>query len=261
MPLVKADVTMDWDTSPRIFEITNLAISTVTVQELINVAADIQDDLANGDDENITDPTGKEDLGGGGQRGLFLPMNNCQIKFGDRVSFTRCVIKEGTIKVFSKADASGAKTLLDTTKQATNVYVEIDNEIGNTIASTSGTVLTVADVKQMRHRLGMDGDKTTPAASVEAFVNLAKAGDAMALTTAERAALSDFLMQRDAANYEDGADKVSLAGVVLKLMSKFTLDQIADLARIFKTDGTPFATQALAKDTSLLPTKTLEKAT
>ncbi len=131
-----------------------------------------------------------------------------------------------------------------------------------TLLTASGTEdWTTTEKGQIRHRLGLDGSKLVPA-SVEAFVNLAKAGDAMALTTAERIAMSDFLMQRDASNYEDGAAKVSLAGAVLKLMSRFTLDQIADLARIFKSDGvTPFATQALEKDTSLLPTKTVGKAT
>ena len=131
-----------------------------------------------------------------------------------------------------------------------------------TLLTASGTEdWTTTERGQIRHRLGLDGAKLVPA-SVEAFVNLAKAGDAMALTAAERIAMSDFLMQRDASNYEDGAAKVSLAGAVLKLMSRFTLDQIADLARIFKSDGvTPFATQAISKDITLLPTKTLDKAT
>ncbi len=132
---------------------------------------------------------------------------------------------------------------------------------GGLIVTDSGAGdWTAAEKEQFRDALGVGGVKT--AAVGGQLQNKANLGDPMTLTPAERAALTDFLMQRDASSYEDAAAKVSMATVVLKLASKFTLDQVADLARIFKSDGvTPFATQALEKDTSLLPTKTVDKAT
>lgn len=140
------------------------------------------------------------------------------------------------------------------------VSILSQNSAGLIVTDSGAGDWSVAEKEQLRDALGIGGTKTP--ASGGQLQNKAEPGDAMTLTAAERAALTDFLMKRDASNYESGAAKVSLAGAILKLMCKFSLDQTLDLATIFETDGTtPFATQAITKDSSLIPVKQLDKAT
>ena len=90
--------TFTFSKTNRIIQV-NLPDTRVTVQQLINVIRDWEDELANLETPKVADASGKEDLGGGLAIGITLKLLNWKIKFADRSEpdYVDCEIAEGNL--------------------------------------------------------------------------------------------------------------------------------------------------------------------
>ncbi len=80
----------------------------------------------------------------------------------------------------------------------------------------------------------------------------------LAIASAALTSIAQTIFRRNMSNDEASAAATSLCGAVLKLVSKFKLDESINTATVYRTDGTtPFLTQAVTKDSSLTPVKEL----
>ena len=117
---------------------------------------------------------------------------------------------------------------------------------GTLLSGGGGTDWTSTERAQIRHRLGLDGSAQAPAATP----SLARPGDAMALTSAERLAIMAVLMGENVAGLQASAHKHSLLSAVLKLVSRFD----ARTGTTYRLDGTtPHMAQSLIEYAGMKP--------
>ena len=103
---IRTDITVDWESSPRI--ITVLSPSTeVTIQDLHDTLAYLEQLPINMDDDQIVSSSGKENLGGGVQVGITLTLLNAQLAFQARPGpdYVQCSVSGGNLVA---VDANGA---------------------------------------------------------------------------------------------------------------------------------------------------------
>lgn len=99
---VRTDLTIDWQSSPRIIEV-DIASTEVTLQDLIDTLRQLEYSPTPGWNvhsyDYIVDASGKEPLGGGVLVGITLRLRNAKIKFADRVgpTFVQCDITGGNL--------------------------------------------------------------------------------------------------------------------------------------------------------------------
>lgn len=97
----RTDITVDWASSPRV--ITVLAPSTeLTVQDLVDTARDLEDELDVLQYERLLDASGKEPLGGGVFVGITVALNNAVIAFEARPgpTYVQCSLSGGNVAAF-----------------------------------------------------------------------------------------------------------------------------------------------------------------
>lgn len=103
---VRTDITVDWESSPRI--VTVLSPSTeVTIQDLHDTLAYLEQLPLNMDDDQIVSSSGKENLGGGVQVGVTLTLLDAQLAFEARPGpdYVQCSVSGGNLVA---VDANGA---------------------------------------------------------------------------------------------------------------------------------------------------------
>jgi len=133
--------------SPRIIEVA--APSTeLTVQDLYDTLRTLAADEGI-DEPEITDGSGKEDLGGGTFVGLTVKLLNAKVKFEDRASPTDCDIFGGNLVA---VDENGNS--MNPIQYATNVTVTYAKSSSATI-SELGDVAQEASVQDLRDKVGI----------------------------------------------------------------------------------------------------------
>lgn len=94
----RSDVTINWNTSPRI--ITVLSPSTnITVQDLLDTCREAEDDLANLTYPQLCTASGKDDLGGGDLTGITVKLLDALLAFESRPgpTFVKCFVGAGNL--------------------------------------------------------------------------------------------------------------------------------------------------------------------
>lgn len=103
---IRSDITVDWESSPRI--ITVAAPSTeVVIQDLHDTLAYLEQLPVNMDNDQIVSSSGKENLGGGVQVGITSTLLNAQLAFEARPgpNYAQCSVSGGNLVAI---DANGA---------------------------------------------------------------------------------------------------------------------------------------------------------
>lgn len=94
----RSDVTIDWNSSPRI--ITVLSPSTnITIQDLLDTCREAEDDLQNMTYPQLCSASGKDDLGGGDLTGITMKLLNALLAFEARPgpTFVKCFVGAGNL--------------------------------------------------------------------------------------------------------------------------------------------------------------------
>ena len=94
----RTDIIVDWYSSPRI--ITVLSPSTeLSMQDLVDTARVLEEDINALDDNHLVNAAGKEDLGGGVKVGITVTLQNAKIAFEARggPSYVQCNISGGNL--------------------------------------------------------------------------------------------------------------------------------------------------------------------
>ena len=96
---IRNDITIDWDVSPRIIEISKEGASPteITVQDLYDTLRDMGVKIEAMDEPEIVDGSGKEILSATESVGLTVKLLNAKVKFENRSVPTDCSISGGNL--------------------------------------------------------------------------------------------------------------------------------------------------------------------
>jgi len=96
---VRDDITINWDVSPRIIEVSKDGASptSLTVQDLYDTVRDLSAKPSALAYDEIIDAGGKETLSSTEQIVVTVTLYNAKIKFEERTSWTTCEILSGNI--------------------------------------------------------------------------------------------------------------------------------------------------------------------
>ena len=148
--------------SPRIITVFSPA-TMITVQELVNLVMDWEDEPWNMTYERIIKATGKQELGGGVLVGITATLLNAKLKFEDRGSPTICNVTGGNLvavdsngasvypleystNVMATITASSSATLQE---QIDIQYASFNNEVTiNIVTGVSGTSFPIGTRRQ-----------------------------------------------------------------------------------------------------------------
>lgn len=131
--------------SPRIIEV--LAPDTeITVQELVNLCRDWEDDDANMSFEYLISAAGKEDLGGSVTVGITATLNNAQIYFEERST----PIDDGAGRTCDATDTDGRQLYVDDATFVTD-GIERGDIVYNATTGAMATVIEVVDENTINH--------------------------------------------------------------------------------------------------------------
>lgn len=140
--------------SPRLIEV--LAPDTeITIQELVNLCRDWEDEDENMSFDRLIDAAGKEQLGGGVTVGITASLNNAQIFFEPRSQ----AVDDGTGRTCDANDTLGRQLFVNDATFITT-GVERGNIIYNATTGSSATILEVVDENTIKH-LDLQGGTST----------------------------------------------------------------------------------------------------
>jgi hypothetical protein len=133
-------LTIDNQVSPRIITV-DKPDTQITIQELVDLLRDWEDDSINADDPEIVSAAGKEDLGGGVFVGISATLQNAQLAFEARID----PIESGTI---TTANGNG-RTLTDTSATFQTNNVGRGDLVYNVTDGSQCTVISVDSEVQL----------------------------------------------------------------------------------------------------------------
>jgi len=82
---VRADITVDWDISPRIIRIAEPS-QELTLQDLLDTCRDLEDEWRGQSEPKLIDAAGKSTISAGKLTGITATLNNAQIQFAGRLT-------------------------------------------------------------------------------------------------------------------------------------------------------------------------------
>lgn len=140
--------------SPRLIEV--LAPDTeITIQELVNLCRDWEDEDDNMSFDRLIDAAGKENLGGGVTVGITATLNNAQLFFEPRSQ----AVDDGSGRTCDANDVLG-RTLYVNDATFVTTGVTRGNIVYNATTGSSATILEVVDENTIKH-LNLQGGTST----------------------------------------------------------------------------------------------------
>ena len=134
------DVTVDWTVSPRRIDVAAPSVE-LTVQDLLDTARQLEDDIENLSYLSLIDAAGKEPLGGGVTVGITAELQDAQVSFAARTTS----VSAGTITTPNVAGT----TLIDAAADFITDAVVPGAWIVNVTDQSLATVLEVVDLNTL----------------------------------------------------------------------------------------------------------------
>lgn len=133
---VRADVTINWATSPRILTVLSPSVE-ITIQDLLDTCRELEDDMTNLQYATLASAAGKENLGGGVKVGITLTLLNAVLAFEARPgpTYVQCRVSGGNLVA---VDGVGA--------DISPIYPTAFTQVVTT-ASSSATIQEQADIQ------------------------------------------------------------------------------------------------------------------
>ena len=150
---IRTDLTIDWDSSPRIIEV-DIASSDLNAQDLYDT---LRDEAAKDyamEDDDIVDAGGKEYLDAFRNIVITVTLKNAKVKFADRTEWTTCSLIGNIVAVDTNGDPMSpiepaAYVTIDRALDSSGAVIHLDTieadqtTIKNDISTMQGDVSTI----------------------------------------------------------------------------------------------------------------------
>jgi len=180
---VRSDVTVDWQSSPRIITIGSPSVE-ITIQDLVDTSRELEDDFDGLDNPHLVNAAGKEDLGGGVNVGITASLQNARVAFEarDGPDYVQCNIAGGNLVAVNSGGTtmnpieptSYTQVIKTSSSSATLSNLEIEN-LQRIIESNRQSHGGFGDVWYLNPVDGNDGNAGT--SSTNPFKTFSKAHD------------------------------------------------------------------------------------